>query len=80
MNPCNYPHHKIRFMNREQEIKNQEVKESLNFYGSRSLLKKPLFDAIWCYFLPLRATLPTVKEIFVSYYSPQEENFNIDHV
>ena len=67
-------------MNREQEIKNQEVKESLNFYGSRSLLKKPLFDAIWCYFLLVYATLPTAKKIYASYYSQQEENFNIDHV
>ena len=30
--------------------------------------------------MPLRATFPTVKKIFVSYYSQQEENFNIDHV
>ena len=30
--------------------------------------------------MPFRATLPTVKKIFVSYYSQQEENFNIDHV
>ena len=26
MNPCNYPHHKIRFMNREQERKIKKLK------------------------------------------------------
>ncbi len=39
-----------------------------------------LFDAIWCYLLLVYATLPTTKKINVSYYSQQEENFNIDHV
>jgi len=43
-------------------------------------IEKPFFDAISCHFVPLYATLPTAKKIFASYYSQQEENFNIDHI
>jgi len=35
------------------------------------------FGAISCHFMPLCLLL---KKIFVSYYSQQEENFNIDHI